>query len=137
MPVNCTYLKFGFQCFYNIPFFEYVPTFQFFSQNDKFSHPKAVSMTFSCLHVYNIWHQPRKLVIPLHHIKFSLAVIINQNVLVFECDEICHKFSYLKINLFGNCHITRFSWTTPVTSTTLQVLFHWREMLKCVGKFKS
>jgi len=33
--------------------------------------------------------------IPLHHIQFSLAVI-NQNVLVFESDEICHLVLLLK-----------------------------------------
>jgi hypothetical protein len=45
-------------------------------------------------------------------------------VLVFESDEICHEVLLLKKNLFGNGHITPVSSTTPVTSTTLQVLFH-------------
>jgi hypothetical protein len=99
VPVNCTYLKFGFQWFYNIPFLEYVPAFQFFShhhhvheglgvfpvpffsQNDKFSHPKAISIIFNHLHVHNIPTPTKEnVVIPLHHIQFFLAFIINQNV---------------------------------------------------------
>jgi len=76
VPVNCTYLKFGFKCFYNIPFLEYVPTYQFFSQNDKFSHPKAISMIFSRLHVHNIQHQPRKL-LWFHYIIFSFVWLLS------------------------------------------------------------